>query len=35
MPPKIHVVVCLVHYVNTLKQDLDGTWAYQDILPVQ
>ena len=25
------VVVCRLHYINTLKQELDGTRAYQDI----
>ena len=24
------VVVCRLHYVNTLKQELDGTRAYQE-----
>ena len=25
------VVVCRLHYINTLKQELDGTRAYQEI----
>ena len=24
------VVVCRLHYINTLKQELDGTRAYQE-----
>ena len=24
------VVVCMLHYINTLKQELDGTRAYQE-----
>ena len=24
------VVICRLHYVNTLKQELDGTRAYQE-----
>ena len=24
------VVVCLLHYINTLKQELNGTKAYED-----
>ena len=24
------VVLCRLHYINTLKQELDGSWAYKE-----